>query len=271
MNTHTHIAAFYHFTDFADFQDWREPLKQLMKSHGVGGTVLLAPEGINATIAGSPEGIEAVVSHIRSDERFANLFVKPSLADHMPFSRARVRLKKETITLGLPANVPERTGKILSPEEWNHLLNDPELVLLDTRNTYETKVGTFENAIVWPLNDFQELPEKILQSFDKKKKIAMFCTGGIRCEKLSSWMMGEGYDEIYQLEGGILHYLDTVPKTESKWQGECYVFDSRIAVGHACTPSTENTMCPACGDTLTPADRTHPAWLPAIQCGGCAA
>ncbi len=266
-----HIFAFYQFTYFADFQDWRSPLAALMKLHGIKGTILLAPEGINATVsANDSAALAPLLHHIRSDARFAEMMVKESHAEHIPFHRAMVRLKRETITLNLPADVPARTGKALSPEEWNALLEDPELVLIDTRNTYETHIGTFKNAVVWPLHDFQEIPAKILANVEKNKKVAMFCTGGIRCEKLSSWMMGEGYDEIYQLEGGIIHYLNTTPPAESKWQGECYVFDDRVAIGHGCAPSTEISLCPACGDALTPQDRQHPAWLPAIQCGNCA-
>ncbi len=264
------IATFYHFADFVDFRDWRMPLKNLMIEQGVRGSILLAPEGLNATIAGSQEGVQAVLDYLGHDSRFSRLFVKWSDAAEIPFQRAKVRLKKEIITLGLPANVPERTGKILSPQEWNKLLEDPQVALLDTRNSYETHLGTFENAIVWPLEDFQELPAKIQQNLDKKQKIAMFCTGGVRCEKLSSWMLAEGYEEIYQLDGGILHYLNSIPEPESKWQGECYVFDERVAVGHHCHPSTTATMCRACGHALTPADRQHPSWKQDEQCGFCA-
>jgi UPF0176 protein len=187
----------------------------------------------------------------------------------IPFQRAKVRLKREIITLGLPSDVPARTGVILSPEKWNELLDQPDTILLDTRNTYETHLGTFENAIVWPLRDFQELPEKILKNIDKKQKIAMFCTGGVRCEKLSSWMLGEGYEEIYQLDGGIVHYLNEMPEEKSKWQGECYVFDERVAVGHGCKASETATMCAPCGHALTPEDRADLRYQEGASCPFC--
>jgi UPF0176 protein len=265
-----HIITFYQFADFPEFASWQLPLKQLMQQHQVKGTILLAAEGINATIAAETQSqMQKVLEYILADARFAGMMLKESTAETVPFHRAKVRLKKETITLKLPSDVPSLTGQILSPQAWNELLGNQEVVLLDTRNTYETHVGSFAGATIWPLNDFQELPEKILQNIRKDQKVAMFCTGGVRCEKLSSWMLAEGYQEIYQLEGGIVHYLNTVPEPESKWQGECYVFDDRVAVGHGCQPSAEITLCPRCGHTLTPEDRLHPAWLPAIQCGYC--
>lgn len=266
-----HIATFYQFTDFADYRDWRTPLSTLMKNHGVKGTILLAPEGVNATIAGpDAQAIAQVLGHLQADKRFTDMMVKESVAEVIPFHRAKVRLKRETITLNLPADVVARTAKILSPQEWNTLLEQEDLIVLDTRNTYETHIGTFAGATVWPLEDFQELPEKVINNIRKNQKVAMFCTGGVRCEKLSSWMMTEGYEDIYQLEGGIIHYLNTVPEAESKWHGECYVFDDRVAVGHGCRPSSEITLCPTCGHALSPEDRKHPAWLPAIQCSHCA-
>ena len=162
------------------------------------------------------------------------------------------------------------TGIHCSPEEWDALLEDPEVAVLDTRNTYETYLGTFKNAIVWPMRSFSEIIEKIEQSFDKKKKIAMFCTGGVRCEKLSSWMLENGYENIYQLDGGIIRYLEKTPAEQSKWIGSCYVFDERVAVTHGCEPAQDVSICPKCDHPLMSEDREHPAYLPAVQCGFCA-
>jgi UPF0176 protein len=269
MENPVKIVTFYQFADFPDYRDWKQPLLATLKKQGVRGTILLASEGLNATLAGPDEGIAAVLNQLKADSRFDGLFIKESYESTLPFERAKVRLKKEIITLGKPANAAVKTGQNVSPAEWNKLLSDPDVLVLDTRNSYETHLGTFENAIVWPLERFNDLPEKILRSIDKKQKVAMFCTGGVRCEKLSSWMLNEGYDTIYQLEGGIVHYLNEIPAEQNRWQGECYVFDERIAVGHHCEPARDISLCPACGHALTPQDRQHPAWLPAIQCGFC--
>ena len=265
----TTVITFYHFADLPDFAEWRAPLKTLMKQESLRGILLLAPEGINATLSGSPEGLEALLTHIKADPRFATLFVKESHTAEQPFRFARVRLKKEIITMGLPANVPARTGKHLTAREWDALLDDPDLLLLDTRNDYETHLGSFQRAEKWPLQHFNHFPKKVEQSIDKKQKIAMFCTGGVRCEKLSSWMLEQGYEKIYQLDGGIIHYLNSTPEGQGKWRGECYVFDDRVAVGHASRPSESASLCPGCGHSLTPEDRRHPAWLPAYRCAYC--
>lgn len=276
MEQHAHhtsnqyrIATFYHFTDFNDFEAWQKPLQDVMVRQNVMGTVLLAPEGLNATIAGEAQAVDTVLAHITKDQRFADLFVKDSWFERIPYPRARVRLKKEIITLRKPANAACLTGTLLSPQEWNDLLDDPDVLVLDTRNDYETNIGTFKNAVVWDINDFQHLPELVQEHIAQNKKVAMFCTGGVRCEKLSSWMMLEGYENLYQLHGGIVHYLNEIPKEESKWIGECFVFDDRVAVGHNCEVSGEITMCPKCGFALTPEDRNHPDWLPAMHCQYC--
>ena len=263
------ISTFYHFTDFHDYESWRAPLKETMIANNVFGTILIAPEGLNATISGPSDGVEQVLRHIKSDTRFADLFVKHSWFERPVFDKALVRLKKEIITLRLPSDASCITGLLVEPEEWNELLDDPDVLVLDTRNDYETRIGTFKNAHVWPLKDFQELPDLVKKHIEQGKKVAMFCTGGVRCEKLSSWMMLEGYENLFQLNGGIIHYLNTIPKEKSKWIGECYVFDDRVAVGHDCEVSGEFSMCPSCGETLTPEDRARDDYLPAIHCRYC--
>lgn len=263
------ISTFYQFTDFSDYESWQAPLRERMAQHGVKGSILLAEEGINATIAGPEAGVDTVLDALRADERFKDLFVKDSWHDTIPFTRAKVRLKKETITLKQPSDVVCMTGEQVSPAEWNRLLDDPEVLVLDTRNTYETHIGTFKGAEVWPLADFQEIVDRIRAQVDKKQKVAMFCTGGVRCEKLSSWMMMEGYENLYQLEGGIIHYLNEIPAQESKWEGACFVFDHRVALTHGSKVVEDITMCPGCGHPLTPEDRQHPHYIPANHCAFC--
>jgi UPF0176 protein len=264
------IVTFYHFTNFDDFEAWQSPLRKLMHQHAVHGTILLAPEGVNATIAGPESGVDAVLASLKADDRFADLFVKQSWHHTMPFTKGKVRLKRETITLGEPTDAACVTGEQVSPEDWNKLLEDPEVLVLDTRNLYETHLGSFQGATIWPLDDFQEIVDKIRAEIDKKQKVAMFCTGGVRCEKLSSWMMLEGYENLYQLEGGIIHYLNQIPAEKSKWEGSCFVFDERVALTHGSQPAADVTMCPACGHPLTAEDRKHPHYIPAHHCGFCA-
>ncbi len=263
------IATFYHFADFADFADWRDKLHAAMLQHGVKGSVLLAPEGINATIAGEDEAVHSFLEYITADIRFSDMFVKYSYHSSIPFDKAKVRLKRETITLNKPTDAACVTGEILSPWEWNKLIEEPDVLVLDTRNSYETHLGTFAGAQVWPLNDFQEITNRILREISREQKIAMFCTGGVRCEKLSSWLLLEGYKKIYQLEGGIIHYLNVIPEEESKWMGSCYVFDDRVAVGHGNKCDDNISLCPNCGHALTAKDRNHPDYLPAIHCSFC--
>ncbi len=268
----TTIATFYRFADFNDYEAWRTPLRKMMDEHDVRGTILLAPEGLNSTISGPAESVKLVLDHLQTDKRFADLDVKYSIDTDHPFAKPKVKLKKSIITMG-DIETPDAvciSGKQCTPQEWDALVDDPDVAILDTRNEYETYLGTFENAILWPMRSFSEIIEKVQTTFDKTQKIAMFCTGGVRCEKLSSWMLQNGYENLYQLEGGIVRYLEQTPEAKSKWIGSCYVFDERIAVGHGNKPAKDVSLCPNCDHPLLESDRNHPAYLPAIQCGHCA-
>lgn len=266
------IATFYRFTEFEDFESWKQPLVDTMKAHNVYGTILLAPEGLNATVSGETEGVEFLLNQLQADERFANLDVKYANDDVSPFDRQKVKLKESIITMG-DIKTPEATcvtGKQCSPAEWDELVEDPDVVILDTRNEYETYLGTFKGAVLWPMRSFSEIIEKIETTFSKDQKIAMFCTGGVRCEKLSSWMLQNGYENLYQLEGGIIRYLEKTPEARSNWIGSCYVFDERIAITHGNKTDKSVSLCPNCDHPLKAKDRKHPAYLPATQCGYCA-
>ena len=227
-------AALYQFVDLPDFAALREPLQTLCDANGVRGMLLLAPEGINGTIAGEPQGVHTVLAWLRNDARFAALQHKEALAERMPFYRMRVRLKREIVTLGVPGLNPARNaGTYVKPEDWNALIDDPGVVVVDTRNDYEVGIGTFERAINPHTQTFAEFPawvEKEKQPggvLAGKPKVAMFCTGGIRCEKSTAFLKSQGFDEVYHLEGGILKYLETVPEEDSRWHGDCFVFDER--------------------------------------------
>jgi UPF0176 protein len=236
MSNPTYLtAAFYKFVELADFEDRKAPLLALCEQHHVKGTILLAREGINSTIAGAPDDIHAVLAYLRSDPLLADLQHKESYADRPPFNRMKVRLKREIVTMGVPGVDPTRmAGTYVKPEDWNALIADPDVVLVDTRNDYEVAIGTFTGAIDPHIRTFGELPAWVEQAKQlqtttgKKPKVAMFCTGGIRCEKSTAYMRAQGYDEVYHLEGGILKYLETVPPEQSQWQGTCFVFDERV-------------------------------------------
>ena len=223
------VAAFYHFTNFPDFRSWQKPLLDVCSKNEIKGTILLAEEGINSTLAGGRDGVQAVLDFIRADDRFANMLHKDSSAESMPFKRLKVRLKKEIVTLGVKVDPRTSVGTYVAPKDWNRLISDPEVVVVDTRNSYEYEVGTFQNSIDPQTNNFGEFPEFVDSklSSHKDKKIAMFCTGGIRCEKATSLLLEKGFREVYHLEGGILKYLEEIPKEQSLWQGECFVFDER--------------------------------------------
>jgi UPF0176 protein len=266
-----HIAAFYKFTDLTDHATLRRPLLQVCRANDVNGTILLAGEGINGTIAGSNDGVAAVLSHIRADVRFADLIAKRSTADIDPFLRLKVRLKTEIVSLGVGAvDSVDGTGIHVAPEDWNDLIADPDVLLVDARNDYEISIGTFSGAINPGTRSFTEFPEWIASSPDmtSRPRVAMFCTGGIRCEKASAYLKDQGFDEVYQLDGGILRYLETVPENESTWEGECYVFDRRVSVGHGLVPG-DNEICPNCNSVLTAEARTMPGYSVGVTCSGC--
>ncbi|ANY80654.1 hypothetical protein BB934_22470 [Microvirga ossetica] len=233
------VAALYQFVPLPDFRELKEPLHRLCQDLGIRGTLLLAHEGINGTVAGRDEAIDALMSEMQSGLLFAgrldNLELKYSIASEMPFKRMKVRLKKEIVTLGDPQTDPlRRVGTYVSPDEWNRLMDEPGIVVLDTRNDFEVGMGTFAGAVDPRIARFSEFKDFVRDELDpaRHKRVAMFCTGGIRCEKASSYMLAQGFEEVFHLKGGILKYLEDVPQTESRWNGECFVFDERIALGH---------------------------------------
>jgi UPF0176 protein len=257
-------AAFYLFVDLPDYVQRKEPLLTLCELHHVKGLILLAREGINSTIAGAPADIYAVLAYLRKDPLLASLQHKESWSDKAPFYRMKVRLKKEIVTLGVPGISPTTmAGTYVKPAEWNALISDPDVVVVDTRNDYEVAIGTFAGAIDPHIQSFSQLPAWVDQcdalhaGSDRKPKVAMFCTGGIRCEKSTALLRAKGYDDVYHLEGGILKYLETVPPEQSLWQGECFVFDERVSVGHGLTPGAHQ-LCRACRQPLdTGATESH--------------
>ena len=265
------VAALYKFAPLPDFEELREPLSAICRDNGVMGTLLLAREGLNGTIAGTRAGIDAVLSHLRTDSRLADLEHKESHATQMPFHRMKVRLKKEIVTLGVAGVDPNRkVGHYVQPEDWNTLISDPEVLVIDTRNDYEVGIGSFAGAEDPKTETFRQFPEYVRQNLDPKKhrKVAMFCTGGIRCEKASSFMLEEGFEEVYHLQGGILKYLETVPEAESLWDGECFVFDGRVAVTHGLETGSYSE-CRSCRAPLSVSDRRSPLYERGISCHFC--
>ena len=269
------VAALYRFARFADPAAMRGPLETLCRERGIRGTLLLAPEGINGTIAGSRQGIEDVLAHIRSLPDCGELSVKLSAARSMPFHRMKVRLKREIVTMGEPAIDPRLSvGTYVEPGDWNALVLDPGTILIDTRNDYEVAVGTFQGAIDPRTETFRDFPRwfqdqrETLLGSGKQPKVAMFCTGGIRCEKATAYLKQEGVEEVYHLSGGILKYLETVPEEQSLWQGECFVFDQRVAIGHGLAPGSYE-LCHACRRPLSASDRSSPLYEPGVSCAQC--
>jgi UPF0176 protein len=268
------VAALYRFTRFDDPAALRGPLSALCESQGVHGTLLLAREGINGTIAGVAEAIDTVLAYIRVLPGCEALEVKLSSAAEMPFNRMKVRVKREIVTMGEPDVDPTASvGRYVAPANWNALIADPDTLVIDTRNHYEVAVGTFVGAVDPATASFRDFPAWFRAHRDAlltgKKRVAMFCTGGIRCEKSTSFLRGEGVEEVFHLEGGILKYLEQVPENESLWQGECFVFDERVAVGHGLAQGT-HSLCRACRRPLNEADRAAPEWIDGVQCARCA-
>lgn len=265
------IAAFYRFTPVADVAASVAVLKDELAALGICGTILIAPEGINGTMAGSADAVAGLVAILGSRFGMPAHEIKFSYAEEKPFKRLKVRPKKEIITFNQPAADPNKlVGQYVSAEAWNDLISDPDVLVLDTRNTYETMIGTYEGAIVPPIEVFTEFADYVREHLDpaKNRKIAMFCTGGIRCEKASAFMLAEGFPEVYHLKGGILKYLETVPEEQSKWQGACYVFDRRMAVEHGLKPG-DFDMCFSCGYALKADDLTHPQYEAGVSCRHC--
>ncbi len=265
------VAALYKFVSLPDCQTLQAPLQACCDQHGVKGTLLLAKEGINGTIAGSHAGVHAVLDYLRSDTRMAGLEHKESFADIMPFHRMKVRLKKEIVTMGVTDIDPNHiVGTYVKPEDWNTLISDPDVVLIDTRNDYEVAIGTFKGAVDPDIKSFRDFPKWARQQkmLEKKPKVAMFCTGGIRCEKSTAFMKAEGFDEVYHLQGGILKYLEVVPEEQSLWQGDCFVFDERVAVGHGLQLG-EYELCRSCRHPLSPQDKQSPYYELGVSCAQC--
>lgn len=268
------VAALYRFARFKDCTSLREPLARLCARNGIRGTLLLAHEGINGTIAGTPEGIAAVLDHIRALPDCTELDVKLSTASTMPFHRMKVRLKREIVTMGEPEIDPRASvGTYVEAQDWNALISDPDTIVIDTRNDYEVAVGTFEGAIDPRTASFRDFPEWFRQERERlfgesKPKVAMFCTGGIRCEKSTAFLKGEGIDEVYHLKGGILKYLETVPEEESLWRGECFVFDQRVTIGHGLVEGSYE-LCHACRRPVSADDCTSPLYEAGVSCPTC--
>lgn len=265
------ITALYKFVTLDDYQSIREPLQTFCQEQDVKGTLLLANEGINGTVAGTRSAMDALLDYLKSDERLADVEYKESFAEENPFYRMKVKLKREIVTLGVEGIDPNLTvGTYVKPQDWNALISDPDVVLVDTRNDYEVDIGTFRGAIDPKTTTFREFPEYVHNNFDpkKNKKVAMFCTGGIRCEKASAYMLQEGYEEVYHLQGGILKYLEEVPEAESMWQGECFVFDNRVSVNHRLEQGHYD-MCHACRRPISEQDKQSPDYLSGVSCHHC--
>ena len=272
-------AALYKFVELPDFADLQAPLLACCEANGVKGTLLLAAEGINGTIAGLEPGVRAVLAYLRQDPRLAALEHKEAWAEAMPFHRMKVRLKKEIVTMGVPDVHPAlNAGRYVKPKDWNALIAEPDVVVVDTRNDYEVLIGTFEGALNPATAAFSELPGwvdremapggRLAESGGKKPKVAMFCTGGIRCEKSTALLKSKGFDEVYHLEGGILKYLETVPEAQSRWQGECFVFDERVSVGHGLREG-QHVLCRSCRDPLSELDVASPLFELGVSCPRC--
>lgn len=261
----------YKFVDLPHFESLRQPLLDLMEAQQIRGTLLLAKEGINGTISGPQEGIDAVRTWLDKQEGLANIDCKFSYHDVQPFHRSKVKLKKEIVTMGVEGIDPRKVvGTYVQPKDWNALISDPEVILIDTRNDYEYEIGTFKNAINPNTDTFREFPQYVKDNLDpaKHKKVAMFCTGGIRCEKSTAYMKELGFEEVYHLQGGILKYLEEVPEAETMWQGECFVFDDRVAVNHSLQKGHYD-QCHACRFPVTEADKLSPKYQYQVSCPHC--
>jgi len=271
MSNKVVIAALYHFVTLEDYERLRQPLLDLMLKHKIKGTLLLAREGINGTVAGSQASIDALFEWFKQDSRLVAVRHKVSFDEEMPFNRTRVKLKKEIVTMGVEGIDPTHVvGTYVKPEEWNALIADPDVTLVDTRNDYEVAIGTFKHAVNPHTDSFRQFPAYVKENMDpaKQKKVAMFCTGGIRCEKSTAYMKEQGFDEVYHLQGGILKYLETVPQEESMWEGECFVFDKRVSVTHALEKGRYD-QCHACRLPITEEDKENEHYVQGVSCHHC--
>ena len=267
------VAALYRFVAFDAPEELQPRIQAQCAAGGIKGTILLAHEGINGTVAGNPSDIDALIAFLRDIPGCAELDVKYSVAKDMPFYRMKVRLKKEIVTLGVEGIDPKReVGTYVQPEDWNALISDPDTVLIDTRNDYEVAIGTFEGAVDPRTKSFSEFPDWFrahrAELAAGKTKFAMFCTGGIRCEKSTAFLKAEGIDEVYHLEGGILRYLEHIPEAQSKWQGECFVFDERVSVDHQLELG-EMELCHACRRPISQEDKASAYFVEGVSCPAC--
>ena len=264
------VAAFYKFAKLPDFKQLQAPFLEFCLSLNINGTILLAAEGVNGTVAGSRSSIDSLISFLKAEPRLHDIEHKESFTNELPFDRMKVKLKKEIVPLGVSTVDPnELVGTYVSPEEWNELISDPEVVIVDTRNDYEVDIGTFKGAIDPKTKRFRDFPAFVSATLDpdKHKKVAMFCTGGIRCEKASSFML-QGFKEVFHLKGGILKYLEKIPSDKSLWDGECFVFDQRIAVGNGLIVG-DHEQCYACRHPVSPQDRESSKFRLGVSCPYC--
>ena len=265
------VCAMYKFTPLANFESLREPLRQVMLDNNIRGTLLLANEGINGTVAGSRKAIDQLLAWLQQQPGLSDIDFKESYTDKAPFSRTKVKLKKEIVTMGVEGIDPlQVVGSYIEPKDWNELISDPDVLLVDTRNDYEVEVGTFKHAVDPNTTTFREFPQYVQEHLDPKehKKVAMFCTGGIRCEKSTAYMKEQGFEEVYHLKGGILKYLEEVDQAESLWQGECFVFDDRVTVNHQLQKG-EYDQCHACRLPITEQDKLSKHYQSGVSCHRC--
>ena len=265
------IRAFYGFAPLPHFAELREPLLTLCRAHDLRGTILLAAEGINGTVAGQPDGLDHLFARLRVEPGFEALTYKESFAASSPFHRLKVRLKAEIVGMGDPQIDPTAmVGTYVEPQDWNALIEDPEVLVIDTRNDYEVRIGSFVGALDPGLTSFREFPQWVKEHLDpaKHRRVAMFCTGGIRCEKATSLLLKEGFDDVFHLKGGILDYLAKVDASDSAWRGECFVFDDRVALDHALEPGT-HALCFGCKEPVSPGGRAEPEYEYGVCCARC--
>ncbi|EAQ63693.1 hypothetical protein MED121_03312 [Marinomonas sp. MED121] len=265
------VCALYKFVTLKNYVELREPLLACLTDNEVRGTLLLAEEGINGTVAGSRAGIDAMLAWLDQQPGLENIVSKESYDEAMPFYRTKVKLKKEIVTMGVEGIDPkEVVGTYVKPKDWNALISDPDVVLVDTRNDYEVQIGTFKNAVNPKTDTFREFPAYVEENMDpgKQKKVAMFCTGGIRCEKSTAYMKEQGFEEVYHLEGGILKYLEEVPKEETLWEGDCFVFDNRVSVNHDLEKG-EYDQCHACRMPITKEEQEDERFQQGVSCHHC--
>jgi len=265
------VTALYHFVRLENYKDLRQPLLNVMLKNNVRGTLLLAEEGINGTIAGERMAIDTVLNWLRQDPRLRDFDSKESFTQSMPFHRSKVKLKKEIVTMGVEGIDPtHKVGRYVKPEDWNALISDPDTLLIDTRNDYEYQIGTFKNAVNPNTATFREFPEFVKENLDPKKpqKVAMFCTGGIRCEKSTAFLIEQGFKDVFHLQGGIIKYLEEVPKDDTLWQGECFVFDNRVAINHDLEKGSYN-QCYACRYPITEEEMQSKHYQEGVSCPHC--